>query len=211
MSGSCELWCHLSSNRVYTFLSVIKWTKSNSLQSHNLFLSEYKWNKVSKMSCNMGFFPFTCHWSTVNNLDLLSNNSLLSVMLKISSKVLSDLARFAAILEHKLPLWLLCIPKLSLHINMRCNKLNIISTFFTYFSLLTFDISQPPYLPIFLRHLTDYKWRPLFFFLQSLKQNHGMTSCLCWYILFLFYSKLISPFNFSHSSVLWLGGVRKSG
>lgn len=38
------------------------------------------------------------------NLDLLSNGSLLSIMLKISSKILSDLARFAAILEQKLPL-----------------------------------------------------------------------------------------------------------
>lgn len=135
--------------------SIIKMlrTKSRSLESQTFFFlpEEYKWNKVRKMSCITGFF-------LIFNLDLLSSGSLLSIMLKISSKILSDLARFAAILEQKLPLWLICILKFSLHIYVWCYWMDVISTFLTYFSLLTSDISQPLYLPIFLRHFTDYKF-----------------------------------------------------
>lgn len=51
-----------------------------------------------------GIFPIHLPRLHSKNLDLLRNSSLLFIMLKISSKILSDLARFAAILEQKLPL-----------------------------------------------------------------------------------------------------------
>lgn len=104
------------------------------------------------------FPPFVNHPYTVNHLELLSNSSLLSYMLKISSKILPDLAHFffefAKSRAKTSSLWLICI--LMLFFAYACVCVGTGWTSFPHFWLtshswpLTF--LQPLCLPIFLRH-----------------------------------------------------------